>query len=120
MIEGLLFMSESDYPFDVVRLEQRGEITPEKLREMSGEKVDAPVETRTLEEFFRAAMSEAEWKGAKEIEEARRYQALVSWLKENLSGTRVYRVGQINIAVYILGRVASGNLLGISTRVVET
>ncbi|HMF58119.1 MAG TPA: nuclease A inhibitor family protein, partial [Pyrinomonadaceae bacterium] len=49
MIEGLLFMSESDYPFDVVRLEQRGEITPEKLREMSGEKVDAPVETRTLE-----------------------------------------------------------------------
>lgn len=116
--EGLMFMSESDYPFEIVRLE--GEPDQQRLRELGAAAADAPVETRSLEEFFRAAASEPEWKKGEELATARRFQSLVRLLKENLSEARVYRVGEINIAVFILGKSAEGNWLGLQTRVVET
>lgn len=119
--EGMMMMSESDYPFEVVRIEGVGEVEPDALREMAGSERDAPVETQSMEEFFGASLNEAQWKSAKEIDDARKFQALTAWLKENLSGTRVYRVGRVNMAVYILGRAQlSGNLIGLSTRIVET
>ncbi|MGA9997949.1 MAG: nuclease A inhibitor family protein [Pyrinomonadaceae bacterium] len=119
--EGLLFMSESDYPFEVVRLESLSEEdVPQRLRRLAGADTAAPVETRSVEDFFRVAAAEAEWKDAQALETAKRYQALLSLLKENLTDVRVYRVGEINIPVYIIGRSSEGRLLGLSTRVVET
>ncbi len=65
-------------------------------------------------------MSEPEWKPEQERAIARRFQALLRLLKENLDDLKVYRVGTINIAVYIVGRTVTGNWVGLSTRVVET
>ncbi len=118
--KGLLMMSESDYPFETIRWDAKVEVRPEFLRSLSKESEALPVSEQTLDEFFRAAASEPEWKGAAELQTARRYQALVGLLKENLSDVKVYRVGAINIAVYVVGRSASRNWLGISTRIIET
>ena len=118
---GLLFMSESDYPFEVVRWESSSdEGLSQRLPRLAGEDENATVEIKSVEDFFRVAASEAEWKSAQELETARRYQALLSLLKENLEDARVYRIGKINIAVYIVGRSSEGHLVGLSTRVVET
>jgi hypothetical protein len=117
---GLMFMSESDYPFETVRWEGLAEINAAYLRSLPGQQTDASVQTVSVDDLFRAAASEADWKGAEELATARTYQALVRLLKENLEDVRVYRVGEINIAVYIVGRSATGNWLGLSTRVVET
>jgi hypothetical protein len=117
---GLTLMSESDYPVEVVRWDKSTEVTPAFLRGLAGEDQKAQVETATVEAFFRVAMSEPEWKGKAEIETARRYQKLVKLLEEGLSDLTVYRVGSINIQVYIIGRSASGCRLGVATRVVET
>ncbi len=117
--EGLTFMSESDYPFEVFRWETT-EPTEAFVRERSGEGPEAPVETRTAAEFFRVAASEAEWKNAEQLAAARRFQALLRLLEENLAGLKVFRVGSVNIPVFIAGRAASGNWLGVSTRAVET
>jgi hypothetical protein len=116
---GLTFMSESDYPFEVFRWDVE-EPTDEFLRGLTGEAADAPVETRTAADFFRVAASEAEWKNAEQLDAARRFQALLRLLEENLEDLRVYRVGSVNIPVYVTGRAASGKRLGVSTRVVET
>ncbi len=117
---GLLFMSESDYPFEVVLWKGEAEISPEFLRQLTGEAFDAMVQTQTVEEFFRVAASEAEWRSAQELVEAKRYQALIRLLKENLSELIVYRIGKTNMPVYIIGKSLSGNWLGLATRVVET
>lgn len=117
---GLLFMSESDYPFEVVYWKELSEISPEYLRGLTGEKEDTPVETVGVDQFFRVVLSEESWRTEESLREAKQYQRLVQVLKDNLEGLTVYRVGQINIPVYIVGRAASGNWLGISTRVVET
>jgi hypothetical protein len=116
---GLTFMSESDYPFEVFQW-GAAEPTQEFLRGLTGETSDVPVETTTAALFFRVAASEAEWKNAEQLKEARRFQALLRLLEQNLKDLKVFRVGVINIPVYVAGRGASGNWLGVSTRVVET
>jgi hypothetical protein len=117
---GLLFMSESDYPFEVVRWEGGGELSPEHLREVAGQDATATVEERTVADFFRVAAGEQEWKGEAELALAKRYQSLARLLEEKLKDVRVYRVGKRNISVYVVGLSEEGNWLGVSTRVVET
>ena len=116
---GLTFMSESDYPFEVFEW-GKAEPTPEFLRGLAGGDPAAPVETRTAAQFFRAATSEPDWKGADELAAAKRFQALLRLLEENLSDLKVFRVGAVNLPVYVAGRSAEGTWLGVSTRVVET
>jgi hypothetical protein len=118
--EGLLFMSEVDNPFEIVNWGGMDEIAFDYLRRQAGTAPDAPVQIVSPEKFFAVAMSEPKWKGEQELATARRYQALIRLLKENLDDLKVYRVGTINIAVYIVGRAATGNWVGLSTRVVET
>ncbi len=74
----------------------------------------------SADEFFKVAASEAEWKSKEELDTAKRYQTLVRLLKENLTDLKVYRVGEINIPVHVIGRHATGSWMGVSTRVVET
>ena len=119
-IAGLLFMSESDYPFSAFVWKGNRLITEDYLREQAGSAKDAPVKTQSVDEFFRAAVSEPDWKGEEELALAKRYQTLVRWLKENLQDPKVYRIGEIDIPVYVLGRSPEGNWIGISTRVIET
>lgn len=116
---GLLFMSESEYPFEVVRVD-KAEEPADTLRRMSGAAADVPVLTESVEDFFRVAVSEDEWRSPAERAEAKRYQALIALLKENLEQVMAYRVGSIKIQVFLIGRSASGSWLGLSTRVVET
>jgi hypothetical protein len=117
---GLFFMSESDYPFGVVRWEGLPEVTPQFLRGVTGQNADAPVAIQSVEAFFGGALAAEELKGKREWVALTGYQALVQLLKDSLDDLRVYRVGEINIPVFIVGRSKSGNWLGISTRVVET
>lgn len=116
---GLLFMSESDYPFEVFKWAS-AEPTRGFLRGLAGADSSARVETRGAREFFRAAASEPDWKGEDELAVARRFQALLRLLETSLTDLKVYRVGEVNVAVYVAGRAPSGNFLGVSTRVVET
>jgi hypothetical protein len=117
---GLLFMSESDYAFEVVKWEGVEAMTPDYLRKTSASEASAPVEVRTLADFFHSAAGEQEWKGEAELALAKRYQALVRLLEENLKDVKVYRVGSINIGVYVVGRSNEGRWIGVSTRTVET
>jgi hypothetical protein len=115
---GLMFMSESDYPFEVVRW--KTEPTHDFLRALTEHDASAPVEGQSASDFFRAPASEADWKGEAELASARKFQSLVRLLEENLTDLRVFRVGEINMPVYVVGRSSSGSWLGVSTRVVET
>lgn len=121
--DGMMMMSESDYPFEVVRWDDappEGKVTPEYLRLKAGVTSDAPVVEQSVEEFFAAAVREPE-SGASEGDVSARFRALVALLKSSLDEVQAYRVGDINIGIYIVGRNRdSNNLIGVSTRVVET
>lgn len=118
-VRGLLFMSESDYPFTLVRWEVET-ITDEYLRAQAGKGTVAPVEAQSAEYFFRNSVSEPEWKSKEALAVAKRYQALLRFLKENLADLKAYRVGEVEIQAFVIGRSPSRNWLGISTRLIET
>lgn len=118
--EGLLYMSESDYPFEVIRWDGSEQLSPEYLLRVAGGHYSAKVEETTVEKFFRVAAGEQEWKDGAQLELARKYQLLLKLLKENLKDIKVYRVGEINISVYVVGMSEDGSWLGVATRVVET
>jgi hypothetical protein len=100
---GLLVMSESDYPLELIRWDGHVEVTSEFIRSLTNEPADSPIQEIDFDVFLG-------W----------RYQRLALLLKANLSHLRVYKVGRINMPVYIVGRSPEGNWLGLSTRVVET
>ncbi|MEG4997769.1 nuclease A inhibitor family protein [Microcoleus sp. B4-D4] len=118
--EGLLFLSETDAPFEVIHWPAQGELTPPKLLQLTEHPPDAPVELRTVDEFFAIATQEEDWHDAEERETVQRFQNLVSVLKQNLSQLQVYRVGSIEIDVYIVGVTQNGDWAGLSTKLVET
>ncbi len=70
-----------------------------------------PVEATTLSRFFRAVPSEDKVK----------FQALTKALQEQLSGIKVYKVGEeAEKEVHVVGQTADGRWAGLKTTVVET
>jgi len=73
-----------------------------------------------VDDFFTIATAEEDWHDQDERETAKRFQNLVSILKQNLSQLQVYRVDSIDIDAYIVGVTDGGELAGLSTKLVET
>jgi hypothetical protein len=117
---GLLFLSETDAPFEVISCQIQGELTPAKLLQLMNHPPDAPVEVVSVDEFFAIATQEEDWHDKEERETVKRFQSLVSVLKQNLSNIQVYRVGSVSIDAYIVGVTDGGDWAGLSTKLVET
>ena len=120
--DGLLFISESDYPFEVFFWEASDSlaITPETILHKTGQPLDTPVQVKDVDSFFAVATTEQEWHNPEERETSKRFQALVETLRCNLNEIKVYRLGERSIDVYIVGKTSTGDLAGLSTKVVET
>lgn len=122
--EGLLFPSESDFPlisFFWLIKEAQGPLSEAQIRVQTG--VDsAPVELREVDEFFQRVTEVQEYFEEQQRKDAIRYQALVVGLKESLTNIRVYRVGEIQIRIYVVGEVPSipGGYAGVATTLIET
>ena len=118
--EGLLWLSEADYPFETIYWEDLDDISSEKILQKSARDLATNVEVRELDQFFQRVTEEKDWYEEAEMAECRRYQELVTFLKTHLSDIKVYRVGSCEINIYILGKTASGAIAGLSTISVET
>ena len=118
----LLWMSESDYLFEVVHFSQEDEPEMDEmiLREKLDKQVDTPVKTVEFENFFQRATKEEDWHDTSEKETVKKYQNLVATLQDNLQNLQVYLVGEIEIDVYILGQLPSQAWAGLSTKMVQT
>jgi hypothetical protein len=113
---GLEYPSESDAPFDLVRWDPaNGDPSPATVAALAGgkgKKKARPVAQVPPEEFFGALA---------ETDDAAKFKALEQALKKTLTDLKVYRVGgSAKVDIYVLGRAASGEWLGLHTTSVET
>ena len=81
------------------------------------EKVDT--QTVDLDNFFAKAVQTQSWYGETENQEVEQYQKLVSWFKANLSNLQVYRIGSIEIDIYVVG-LLNNQWIVLKTKAVET
>lgn len=120
--DGLLFMSESEYPFEVFlwQSKEKQQVNPEFILSKLNKPSDTKVEFVDLDSFFDVATTEEDWHSKEDKEIVKKYQNLVKVIKENLGDIKVARLGDIEIDVYIIGQVPSGDLAGVCTKVIET
>lgn len=117
LTDGLTYMSESDYPVEPFFMEGRGR---KSLKASDLPTSEKPVKQVDFDRFFEAATAEADWHGPEEQRAVKRFQALVKFLKERLTGVKVYKAGKVEKDVFVAGRTAEGDFAGVSTKVVET
>jgi Nuclease A inhibitor-like protein len=118
---GLTWMSESDYPFEVLQLPDRANPpNTEELLQLTGHDADAPVEEISIKNFFAPAIQPQDWHEEADKQRMQHFQTLLQWIEQHLSNVKVYRVGAIAIDVYIIGKTESGAWINLSTKVIET
>ena len=113
----LLWSSESDYPFEIVTWIQGTELSPVAL---FGDLDDAKIESMTLADLFEPVLAVEDWYGAAELAQVDRYVDLLQAIEASLADVRVFRVGEVEIGVYIVGKAPAGDIVGLKTYVVET
>lgn len=117
LTRGLTFQSESDFPVKPFFLEGSGRKSIKASDLPSAKKLVRQID---FEQFFSNATSEQEWYGSEEREIAARFRELVNAMKANLTDITVYKVGEVEINVYAVGRTTEGDFAGVTTKVVET
>lgn len=118
----LVYSSESDRPFEFFSVPFAGEHAPsiDDFRALLGIEPNTLIETRSLNEFFARHLGIVDPTDTRAIEIRPRYDALTSLLGRRLEGVKVFRVGKIAIACYIVGRPGPGTLAGLRTVAIET
>lgn len=120
---GLLYMSEGDHPFDFVVLPGEPDewpLTAEQVRARLGHEADEPTREITLDRFFRAQIENADPNDPTGQALVPRFQALKDALRDQLSELRVFRIGEVEIDCYLLGRTQAGEIAGLHTVAIET
>jgi histidine triad (HIT) family protein len=120
LTKGLHFVSESDAPLEAVSYEAVGGAQSDAvLLKLLGEAAGAKVETVELTQFLRNHTADDGVLG--DVDLANRYKALQMFMKQELEGTKVYRIGSgPQVQAYALGRSAEGKLAGFKTVLTET
>jgi hypothetical protein len=86
----------------------------------AGREAGAKVEEITLEQFFHRATKIEDWYGDEEKESAQKFSDLQKLIETDLKDIKVFRVGEIEIDIYVVGVDADGNLAGLKTTAIET
>ena len=117
--QGLLMPSESEYPFEVFTWKDVVELTSEKILELTNYPPETLIEEVELDYFFRNVATEKDWHDKIQKENVAKFQNLLQVIKDNLADIRVYRIGTIEVNVYIVGKTNDG-VAGLATKVIET
>ena len=110
--KGLLFPSETDAPLEPFLWEDAGDkLTKDKVRQLAGGPKGAAVEEVNLEDLLSTVPEE----------DRPQFDKLAAAVKQQLSGVKVYKVGdEPEKQVYLVGKTSDGQWAGLKTTVVET
>jgi hypothetical protein len=110
--KGLLFPSETDAPLEPFLWEGGGDkLTKDRVRQLAGAPKGAGVEETTLDDLLSTVPEE----------DRPQFDKLAAAVKSQLSGVKVYKVGDDpEKQVYIVGKTSDGKWAGLKTTVVET
>jgi hypothetical protein len=117
---GLIYISETDSDITPFEGGPAGGVTAADLLVLIGAPADSAVEERGFDEIFARLTRVYEGAGEEQIATANRFGALKQVLAGNLQDVKVFKVGRINVDIYIVGLDGEGNLSGVKTKAVET
>lgn len=122
-VEGLVYSSESDRPFEFFFLEAKGDAEPLSLGGFArrlGVLAGTRIEERTLDGFLARHTHRSDGYDERAQAIRPRYERLQKLLESSLRDVRVFRVGSVEVACYAVGRDERDNIVGLRTVAVET
>lgn len=119
-VDGLLFTSESDFPFQVLSFGTHGKPTISEFRALIHPPAGTSITQRSYDALFDRLTTVFDPADPFSVEAARKYQALREVLEANLTDLTVFRVGKISIDIYVVGVSSCGELVALKTTSIET
>ncbi|WP_026995773.1 nuclease A inhibitor family protein [Flectobacillus major] len=122
LIADLYYPSESDEKIAFVEVDLPTD-TPFALSSFKmflGILPDTVASEISLDEFFAPLLKTEDWFGEEELAWVKSAEALKTLMTSQLTDIVGYKLGSIEIDVYLLGKSQAGNWQGIKTKVVET
>jgi hypothetical protein len=116
---GLLYLSESDRPFDTFFAAGKGATvpTPAEFARIVGAPAGTHAEVRSLDNWIHHIV---QYSQVGQPGDEARFTTLRDDLKGSLTDVKVYRLGERAVDTYLVGRNAFGDLVGVHTVAVET
>jgi hypothetical protein len=114
---GLQMMSESEYPFEYFNTEDTA-INDDLALKITGKPKGTTVTTTTLDNLLRNVTDATQ--GTVSPQQAGQYKQMAAVLKDTLHGLTVYRVGEVQVDVLIIGLTEEGTVAGMRTKLIET
>jgi len=118
--ENLFFISETDAEITPFFGRQSQAVTKEEILMQSQGMANVLIEENNFAGFFKRLTEIQDWFGDEEKATAQKFVELKDLLERNLRDLKVFKIGKIQIDVYVVGLDAENNLLGIKTKAVET
>ncbi len=119
-VDGLIFSSESDYPLKPFVWTDPAPLSPQGLCKLAGLPDDTPITQVDVDAFFAPMLRLHPGASPEAQARAARYKQLLALLHQHLGAMTVYKLGRVEMPVFIVGRLANGSLAGLRTTVVET
>lgn len=117
---GLYYTSETDAEISPFAGEKAEAVTREEILNQTNNSINTLVEERDFAGFFARLTEIQDWFGDEEIATAQKFVRLKEILEKNLRDLKVFKVGKIQLKVYVIGLDTENNLAGIMTEAVET
>jgi hypothetical protein len=119
--EGLQMLSETDATFEFYHHEKPEDKFGEDIVvEWDGKPGGTKIEVLSLDEFFKN-MTEAHAGATEEQKQnTERFKKLQAKLEELLEDVKAYKLSDLIMPVYLIGRTESGDYAGLKTIVVES
>ncbi len=116
----LYYTSETNaeiFPFTGKKVQA---VTAQEILNQSGNNSDAVIEEKDFTQFFAHLTEIQEWCGDEEKAAAAKFSELKQLLVKNLKNLRFFKIGEIQLDLYVVGIDAENNLMGIMTKAIET
>jgi hypothetical protein len=111
---GLLYPSDADEPFEAFSWGKAGgDLVPAVVQKFAGLGSGEAIKQVALGDFFKNLTSD-------DCDDAEKYKALLKVVNEQLSGVRVFRFGDVEVEIYLVGKTKDGEWAGLKTKSVET
>lgn len=116
----LVYPSQSDAPFRALTPDAVAAMpTPEDFADALGMTARPAVRVEPFDVFMQPLTVDASANTPSEQLRAARFRGLERVLREHLSNLTVYRVGTVDVHVYVVGLTACGELAGVETSALE-
>jgi hypothetical protein len=122
LLKDLFYPSESDEPVDYVEytIDFEPPLTVSQVKDLILITPEIYVEEIPEDEFWEPVVTDQEWFEEEEKQRTARFVELQHSIQTVLSDRQVFRVGEIEVDLYLLGRKTDGCWAGLKTLVVES